>query len=63
MFRAPGDQVGFTSEAGSVVSRVSPPPSAFMRKMSSLPARLLVNAIRLPSGDQAGIDVRCPAAS
>src|SRR5207253_1422934 len=38
----------------SVVSWVSPVPSALMTKTSERPLRKLANAIRLPSGDQIG---------
>jgi hypothetical protein len=51
-----GDHAGQKSAAGSVVNRVSPLPSAFITKTSSLDGfpRMLSNAIRVLSGDQSG---------
>lgn len=48
------DQVGNSSSAGCVVSNACWLPSAFMTPMSKLPAWLVVNAMRVPSGDQRG---------
>src|SRR6266480_4089058 len=49
-----GDQLGSPSNAGLFVSGVRPDPSPFMTYRSSLPSRLLLNAICRPSGDQLG---------
>ena len=49
-----GDQAGWTSSALVEVSCRVPLPSASIAYRSNVPARLLANAIVLPSGDQAG---------
>ena len=49
-----GDQAGSLSSAALFVRFVTPVPSAFMTKISSLPVRLLTKAISEPSGEKAG---------
>jgi hypothetical protein len=52
-----GDQSGFSSKLGSLVSGVRPVPSAFITKMlpSVPPLGKAVKAIFVRSGDQAGV--------
>lgn len=52
--RGLADEAGRPSKAGLSVSRWWPVPSAFITYTSKLASRVLVNAIRLPSGDHAG---------
>src|SRR3989442_3101611 len=56
IFRPSGYQAGWLwrSPFPALVSCVTPDPSAFITKISRLPVRSLVNAILVPSGDQAG---------
>ena len=56
IFAASGDQAGSPSMLTSFVRFVSPVPSAFMTKTSESMGVLRVNAICVPSGDQAGVE-------
>jgi hypothetical protein len=55
-----GDQAGFDSVSGLLVTFFSPVPSAFMTKISELIAEdgSFTKAIFVPSGDQAGFQLR-----
>src|SRR4029453_7345605 len=48
------NQAGSPTNPSLKVRRLTPDPSAFIRKSSSCPSRSLANAICAPSGDQAG---------
>ena len=49
-----GDQAGYSSTSGFVVTCVAAPPETGMTQMSQFPLRSDVKAIWVPSGDQAG---------
>src|SRR6266516_4076036 len=57
MLEPSGFQAGKASCPGSLVSRVNPVPFALMTQISLLPlSTTQVNASRVPTGDQAGLD-------